>query len=338
MRYDTGRHYDEPLSRYDQTDPIKPKPIKKGRIMASNSLPKKLDELVTLTEDAADGCHQLETAVGLQHNKEADLRLDLGTFVTKAAGYDTTLSARVPLQSALTVARSNARGWLLMARDNFKTFLGSTPSNAWEVAGWSAESIAVPSTSDLILPLLQKVQGYLTANAAREVAAMNLTAARAGVLHTALSDARSAANHQDDLIRAAKDERDAAEEALRSRMRNLIDELMQLLDPMSPHWLTFGLKRPGAPDSPDKVKNTRVTAAGGGKARVQCDPAARANYYQIYKMVVGTDEDYVLADSPPMPDETLEGFTVGATVKFKMRAVNETGPGPFGDEVSVTII
>ncbi|MFA6561610.1 MAG: hypothetical protein WCV00_06845 [Verrucomicrobiia bacterium] len=336
MRYDTGKKYDDPLSRYDQSDPPKPKPIKKGRIMASNKLPDKLDALVTLTEDAADGCHQLEVSVGLQHNKEADLRLDLGTFVTKAAGYDTVLSARVPLQSALTVARSNARGWLLMARDNFKTFLGSTPSNAWEAAGWSAESIAVPSTSDLILPLLQKVQGYLTANPAREVASMNLTAARAGVLHTALSDARAAANTQDDAIRAAKDERDVAEEALRTRMRNLIDELMQLLDPMSPHWLTFGLKRPGAPDSPAKVTNTRATAAGGGKVRVQCDPAARAEYYQIYQQLPD-EEDFTLADSPPMPDETLEGYTVGATVKFKMRAVNETGTGRFGDEVSATV-
>jgi hypothetical protein len=38
-----------------------------------------------------------------------------------------------------------------------------------------------------------------------------------------------------------------------------------------------------------------------------------------------------------MPDETLEGYTVGATVKFKMRAVNETGTGRFGDEVSVVV-
>jgi hypothetical protein len=336
MRYDSGKKYDDPSSRYDQPDPPTPKPIKKGRIMASNALPKNLDELVSLVEDAADGCHQLEVTIGLQHNKEADLRADLAAFLTQSTAYNDAVSAHVPLQNALVTARSNARGWLTMARDNFKTFLGAKPSDAWQAAGWSAHSIAVPSTSDLLLPLLQKVQTYLTANPAHEVPDMQLTAARAGVLHTALSNARAAVNTQDDAVRAAKIGRDAAEEALRTRMHNLIEELMQLLDPMSPHWLTFGLKRPGAPDSPDKVVNTRATAAGGGNVRVQCDPAARADYYQIYQQLPG-EEDFTLADSPPMPDETLEGYTVGATVKFKMRAVNETGTGRFGDEVSVVV-
>lgn len=304
--------------------------------MASNKLPEILDELIALTEDAADGAHQLETTVGLQQNKETAIRADLGVVVTKKAAYDVAITASPDKTAALTVARSNARGWLTMARDNFKTFLGSQPSQAWASAGWSSSSIAVPSTSDLLLPMLQAVGGYLTANPAREVAAMNLTAARAATLHSALSDARAARNTHDALLKQAKSERDDAEEQLRTRMRGLIDELMQLLDPMSPHWLTFGLKRPGAPDSPDKVKNTRATAAGGGKVRVQCDPAARAEYYQIYQQLPD-EEDFTLADSPPMPDETLEGYAVGATVKFKMRAVNETGTGRFGDEVSVVV-
>ena len=304
--------------------------------MASNKLPDILEELIALTEDAADGAHQLETTVGLQQNKETAIRADLAAVVTKKSAYDAAVTASPDKTTALTVARSNARGWLTMARDNFKTFLGGQPSQAWESAGWSSSSIAVPSTSDLLLPMLQAVGGFLTANPAREVAAMNLTAARATTLHTALSDARAARNTHDALLTQTKSERDDAEDQLRTRMRGLIDELMQLLDPMSPHWLTFGLKRPGAPDSPDQAQNTRATAAGGGKVRVQCDAAPRANYYQIYQQLPA-DTAYSLADSPPMPDETLEGFTVGATVKFKMRAVNETGTGRFGDEVSVVV-
>ncbi|MSU64327.1 MAG: hypothetical protein EXS31_18380 [Pedosphaera sp.] len=65
----------------------------------------------------------------------------------------------------------------------------------------------------------------------------------------------------------------------RRRLRGLVDELTQLLQPLDSRWLTFGLKRPGAPDSPDAVENTRATALGGGKLRVQCNPAPRADYY-----------------------------------------------------------
>ncbi len=305
--------------------------------MASNKLPANLEELITLTEDAADGAHQLETAIGLQQNKEAGLRADLADLTAKKNAFDTAVSARTPLVTAHTVARSNARAFLTLARDIFKTFLGNKPSAAWEAAGWGSDSIAVPSTSDRLLPMLKSVELYLTANPARENAALNLTQVRALALHTALSDARSALNNQEDIVKQRKTERDASEEKLRKRLRGLIDELTQLLDSMDSRWLSFGLKRPGAPDSPDAVTNTRATPLGGGKVRVQCDPAPRADYYQVWIQVVGVDADFRLADSPAEPDKILEGLPVAATVKVKMRAINETGPGAFGESVEVTI-
>ena len=42
-------------------------------------------------------------------------------------------------------------------------------------------------------------------------------------------------------------------------------------------------------------------------------------------------------NSPHEPDKIIEGITVGATVKLKVRAVNETGEGPFGEEVEVVV-
>jgi len=305
--------------------------------MASNKLPANLDELITLAEDAADGAHQLETTIGLQQNKEAGIRADLADLTTQKNTFDAAVSDRVPLVTAQTVARSNARAFLTLARDVFKTFLGSKPSAAWEAAGWPNDSIAVPATSDRLLPLLKSVQLYLTANPPRENATLNLTAARAAVLHTALSDARSNVNLQDDTVAQRKTGRDVSEDKLRKRLRGLIDELTQLLTPMDSRWLSFGLKRPGAPDSPDAVANTRASALGGGKVRVQGDPTPRAEYYQVWIQVIGVDTDFRLADSPAEPDKILEGLTVGATMNLKLRAVNETGPGPFGSEVQVMV-
>lgn len=106
---------------------------------------------------------------------------------------------------------------------------------------------------------------------------------------------------------------------------------------MEAHWPAFGLKRPGAPESPDAVTGTRAAPLGGGKLRVQCDPAPRAEHYQIWIQVAPDDADFRLAESPAEPDRILEGLAVGATVKVKMRAVNETGPGPFGDVIQATV-
>lgn len=305
--------------------------------MASNKLPANLEELITLGEDAADGAQQLGTTAGLKQNTEADVRADLADLTNKKSLYDTAVSDRKPLNTAMTVARSNARGFLTIARDVFKKFLGSQPSTAWEAPGWSSQSIAVPSTSELILPLLGSVKNFLTTNPPHENAPLEVTAANVNALHQALSNARSALNNQDTLIGQRKTDRDASEEQFRKRMRGLISELAQKLDEMDPRWLTFGLKRPGAPDSPDAVTNTRVTALGGGKVRVQSDPAPRADYYQVWIQVIGTDADFRLTDSPAEPDKIIEGLTVGATVHLKMRAVNETGPAAFAEVVQMVV-
>jgi hypothetical protein len=44
-----------------------------------------------------------------------------------------------------------------------------------------------------------------------------------------------------------------------------------------------------------------------------------------------------LVDSPREPDQLLDAIPVGATVRIKLRAVNETGPGAFGAAVEVKV-
>jgi hypothetical protein len=45
--------------------------------MAENPLPWRLDDLLTLAEDAADGAHQYETPIGVKQNDEAAIRAAL---------------------------------------------------------------------------------------------------------------------------------------------------------------------------------------------------------------------------------------------------------------------
>ncbi len=119
----------------------------------------------------------LETTLGLKQNTEAALRADLADLTAKRFAYDTGASDSAAKASAVTVARPNARAFLTSVRDLFKNFFGPKPSAAWVAAGWPANSIAVPATSDLLLPLRQSVALYLTANPARKNAPLNRSAA-----------------------------------------------------------------------------------------------------------------------------------------------------------------
>jgi hypothetical protein len=214
--------------------------------MASNKLPASLDELITLGEDADDGARQLETTLGLKQNTEAAIRADVTDLASKKDACNTLDANRPTVITAQTVAGSNGRAFLTTARDTFKPVLGTHANPAWEAAGWTAKSIAIPSTSERVLPLLKSVELFLTKNPAHEVSTpkLTVTAARALALHDALFAARAAVNKHDRDSSDALTARDRAEEKLRVRLRGLIDELGQLLDPLDARWLAFGLKRP----------------------------------------------------------------------------------------------
>ena len=307
----------------------------KDVVMGSNRLPDTLNLLTSLAESAANGAKRHGAAIGLQQNTETAIRADLDALLGTIHIYGTNRAASAKETGKQSTACAEGRTWLLMARDNFKTFLGNRPGKQWVGAGWPDHSIAVPKRAGDIELRLEHVARFLTDNPARGVAAMNLTAARATALAKALLGARGSRNRQKSARVQSKQDRNAAERKLRRRLRGLIEELTQLLDPRAPEWRAFGLRRPGVPDSPAKVKNTRAAALGGGSAQVQCDPAARAEYYQVHMMIVGKDAEFALAESPREPQKIFDSLPVGARVRFKMRAMNETGHGPFGEEVEI---
>jgi hypothetical protein len=305
--------------------------------MASNRLPDSTDLLISLAESAAKGTARLATEIGIKQNSEAAIRADLDALLNSIAAYNTAKGSSPGETGRLNAAALEGRTWLLMARDNFKTFLGNQPGKNWRGAGWPESSIAVPKRADDIGLRLASVAKFLTDHPAREVAAMNLTAARATALYAALRGTHAGRNNHRSGRVEAKRARDAAERQLRRRLRGLIAELAMLLEPTNSHWKGFGLKPPGKPDSPAKVTNTRAQASGGGRVLVQCDAAARAEYYQVHLMVVGRDMEFALAESPRDPQKFLDDLPVGATVRLKMRAMNETGHGPFGEVVEVVV-
>src|SRR5439155_17065664 len=112
--------------------------------------------------------------------------------------------------------------------------------------------------------LLAALHDYLAANAAHQNAPLNITAARADEVFTALKNARSHVNHGNNDLGQAKATIEAAEETLRTRMQGLIGELTQLLDDDDPLWYAFGLNRPADPEAPGIPDNLVLTPGMAG--------------------------------------------------------------------------
>jgi hypothetical protein len=137
--------------------------------MASNKLPDPLDDVFTLAEDMADGCHNHQAAIGLKQNLEVDMRADLDTAVLAQENYQAALSAKTGFSAAVTVADSNGKAFISSARRVLANNLGENWSNAWTATGFPNLSTAIPATQAKRQALLLALKNYFTANPAYEV-------------------------------------------------------------------------------------------------------------------------------------------------------------------------
>jgi len=173
--------------------------------MANNSNPTAYDPLIQALEDAADGAHTYGAAVGLVHNDEAHIRADL-VALAGTPGPDETLStpgfkslwntaqaAKSAATAALRTAQSNARLYVRTCIRSLFPVLGENWNAAWNAAGFTGGSLAVPANP---LPLLQQMRAYYHANPGRASVVQTVTcnAATCEAAAQGLSDAESASN------------------------------------------------------------------------------------------------------------------------------------------------
>ncbi len=296
--------------------------------MASNKLPISIEPLFTLAEDMADGLNAHEAAIGVKQNKEADVRAALTAAITAQGNFKAAQTAKVALSTAVTVADSNAKAFIGAARRLLVNYLGEGWSQSWEATGFPNQSTAVPDTQAERQALLQSLQNYFIAHAAQENVPLNLTAAQAGVLFTALSDARSNAAAGNTDTGQKKNLRNAAVTALRTRMSGLVNELGQLLDDNDPRWLAFGLNLPSATALPDQADSLVLTAGGAGVVLADWSDASRATRYRVFKQVAGVDTDFVFVTTVTDSDYTFTGLPGTKTVKVQIIAANDAGEAP----------
>ena len=295
--------------------------------MAANPLPTAQSPLLALAEDMADGLDAHEVAVGVKQNTEVILRAAIDAVRAAEADFGTTKTGKADASTALRIADSNARAFLKSARAVLAKVFGEDYSPAWEAAGFTGNSTAVPGTQEERLNLCAALETHFTAHPTQEVAdpRFKVTAAEATLRFDALSDARSAVHAASTLAGQKKAVRDAAIEALKTRMRGLISELDQLLGDTDPRWDAFGLNAPGAAETPDTPEALVLTPGAPGTLLADWADARLAARYRVWIQIVGVDTDFRAAATVTDSDATLTALGSGKTVRVRVTAVNDAG-------------
>jgi hypothetical protein len=168
------------------------------------------------------------------------------------------------------------------------------------------------------------------------VADLHVTAAEMTAKRSAISAARATVNDKTTLSSTAKGERDAAVDALLSRMSGLVDELDQLIDGDDPLWYAFGLNRPDDPETPEAVGAVLLTAGTPGTVLVDWADSRRAGRYKVETFLPAATE-WTLAATTEDSDATLTALPSGATVKVRVIAANEAGEATPSPEATIVV-
>jgi hypothetical protein len=228
--------------------------------------------------------------------------------------------------ATLRTAQSNGRTLAMTCIGTLKPVLGQQWGSAWNAAGFTDGSLAVPTNP---LVKLQQLRAYYAANPAREVANVNgiaCTAAACDAAALAIGAAQTASNQSNtDAGNAQSDLQDGIT-AGRTRASGLLAELDQLLEDNDPRWLAFGFEMPGSPSTPEVPENVTATAGAAGTHTLflHCDDSRRADGYRfvVTNVAGGAQLASVLTQDAEV---VIPNLPVGATVFITVTARNAAG-------------
>lgn len=313
--------------------------------MASNETPEEYEPVVTRLEDAADGAALHGATLPLKTNDEPTIRATLEDLAGKPAGpggvppaqkgkralWNEAKEAKGDLRRLLTVARSNARAVLSACVDVLKPRLGKQWSNAWQAAGFTNHSIAIPADP---LANLGQMRAYFESNPSHEKAdvapGVDASAAACEAQIQALSNARNASNQADSNASTAKAAYYASLAAGRARLTALRQELSHLLADDDPRWYAFGFDRPSDPDTPEVPTGVKIMpgAAGSKMVLVDWDDARRAENYRAALFNASNNQliaEVIVSESECSFGSLTGGMQVRAVITARNKKGGESG-------------
>ena len=301
--------------------------------MSSNATPDNNDILRALADRIADGCHTHEVAIGIKQNTETVIRASIASLAAAELQVGLKKKAVSDAYDALKAADDAGEAVIVAAKLRLQKVLGQRWSAAWEPTGFPNQSTAVPNKQDERFTLLDSLKEYFTAVPANESVDMGATAAICLAAWTALSNARQAVANAESAQTTAFSNRTKAENALRKRVRGLINELGDLIGEDDPRWEDFGLNIPANPSAPQSVASLTLAPASANRLEVSWPYAVRAIRYIIEIFIVGVDTEWRTGGNSKDLAVILKGFAAGQTVKVRVVAAIDGGnaaPSPEG--------
>ena len=290
-----------------------------------NQTPTAWNPLRSLAEHAADGLHNLQTAIGVKQNTETLTRADLAAAISANGTYQATKTARLQAVAGERLVDSDAKLSLRTARDVLKKPLGDVYTQSWAEVGFLNNSLALPATLGGRIALLGSMAGYFTAHATLEVASLGVTAAALTGKHDALAGVVAAVATAEANQQSKRELRDAAVTALQHRLRGLVQELSKLLGPLDPRWKQFGFNEPGDDSRPATPEGLTVIPGAARHLQAEWNYTPGAARYHLYREVVGVDPEYVFVKTVTDTSATFNSFVSGAHVRVRLTAVNSAG-------------
>jgi hypothetical protein len=256
---------------------------------------------------------------------------------TKEDAYRAAKSAKSAAVLAHANKAADARAFVTLCREVLKPRFGKKWSAAWAVLGFTT-SFEVPKTPSELLPLLDSLKNYFTANPPHEIVDLGVTAAAAMTLFDQLTAVRGTANACEGDGAVAKAERDRAVKGLRNCGRGLLAELKTLLAGDDGRWRSFGFNPPSAVGLPDVPEGLKVVGSVPQHLFATWESAPLADRYRLYRQIMGVDEDFVLVKTVTAETETdLNSMTSGQVVRVRVSAVNDAGESLLSEMVEVTV-
>jgi hypothetical protein len=292
--------------------------------MATNRLPAKSDQLLTLASDMTTGLKAQEREVGFKHASEANLRAMLDEFIRARSVYNASLAENAALSNALEIADAEGKHFIGNVKAVLLNVFGKAWSPEWSQIGFSTPSLGTPKSLAARQVVLKAIADYLQSNPDRQNVPLNVTIERAAELFRSLKESREAKIRCASTIASAKAARDKAEADLRKCMNNLIKELRQLVAVDDPVWYAFGLNRPSDPARPPAPDELAVTAGAPGSIHVAWKAAPRAIRYRVYTKK-DNEDGFQLTASTFDPTMTITGLAEGSDVFVQVSAANDAG-------------
>jgi len=239
--------------------------------------------------------------------------------------WNTAKAAKSAATAAFRSAKSNGKAVARACVNVLKPRLGDSWTAAWQNAGFTGGSIAIP---DNPLTLLQQLRAYFAANPTHEQADLGngfaATAAACEAAAQAISDASDASNQSNTDAGSAKAAYEAGIAAGRARLTGLRTELEQKIGDADPRWYAFGFERPSDPETPEMPENLVATDLGQGFAALDWDDARRAESYRVRAVRVATGEEVrmvLVQDS----EVTLPDLPMNEVLRIEVSAYNQAG-------------